>query len=84
MQQGMISHLGADMKPKPSFVAEIDADELAVRMAEAVLRMKRAPGLTPAQAVESMPADWGPAFRRAASAAMEYWQECIANGQTVA
>jgi len=61
---------------KPSkYVAEIDEAELAVRMVEAAIGLKRPPGATARETLAD--ADWGPAFERAARAAMEYWQECL-------
>lgn len=62
---------------RANYIAEIDADELAARMAEAVLRIKRPPGKSAKEALADTPADWGPAFQRGATAAMEYWRECI-------
>ena len=67
---------------KAKYIAEINADELAVRMLETVFSMKRSPGKTPAEALDDSPADWGPAFRRAANVAMEYWKECLDAGKT--
>jgi hypothetical protein len=58
-------------------VTEIDEGELAIRMAEAAIGIKRPPGKTQAEVLASFPADWGAAFSRAARAAMKYWGECI-------
>lgn len=58
-------------------IAAIDEGELAIRMAEAAIGMKRPPGKTTAEVLDSFPADWGEAFGRAARAAMLYWGECI-------
>lgn len=63
------------------FVAEINEGELAVRMAEAAIGIKRPPGKSFEECLESFPADWGDAFHRAARAAMEYWGECIEAGR---
>ena len=65
--------MGASIK----YVVEIDEGELAIRMAEAAIRIKRPPGKTTAEVLDAFPADWGEAFRRAARAAMAYWKELI-------
>lgn len=62
-------------------IAAIDEGELAIRMAEAAIGMKRPPGKTVAECLDSFPADWGEAFGRAARAAMEYWRECLSAAQ---
>lgn len=59
------------------YIAAIDEGELAIRMAEAAMGVERPPGLTTAEVLDSFPADWGDAFRCAARAAVNYWQECI-------
>jgi hypothetical protein len=59
------------------FIAEISEGELAVRMAEAAIGIKRPPGKNVDECLASFPADWGEAFLRAARAAMNYWGECI-------
>jgi hypothetical protein len=59
------------------FVAEISEGELAIRMAEAAMGIKRPPGKSVDECLASFPADWGDAFLRAARAAMGYWGECI-------
>lgn len=64
-------------KVKAKYISPIDEGELAIRMVEAALRIKRPPGETAAEVLDSFPADWGEAFHRAARAAMLYWQECI-------
>lgn len=62
---------------KRKFVAQIDEGELAIRMAEAAIGMKRPPGMTQAEVLDAFPTDWGEAFHRAARAAMVYWKECL-------
>ncbi len=62
---------------KAKYVAEINEAELAIRMAEAAIGMKRPPGKSTQECLDSFPADWGEAFGRAAKAAMTYWAECI-------
>jgi hypothetical protein len=68
------------MKPAKvaeKFVTPINAMELAVRLAESLNGMKRPQGSTAAQAFFSMEKDSGDAYMRAATAAMDYWRECI-------
>ena len=67
----------AKQKGKLVAIAAIDERELALRMAEAAIGIKRNPDWTKDQALAAMPADWGDGFRRAARAAMEYWRECL-------
>lgn len=67
----------AKSKAKTLFFGEVNEGELAVRMCEAALEIKRPPGMSLAESLDAMPADWGPAFLRAAKAAMTYWQECL-------
>lgn len=62
---------------KFSAIATIDERELAIRMTEAALGIKRPPGKTTVECLNSFPADWGEAFHRSARAAMAYWRECI-------
>lgn len=64
-------------KAKARYVAEISEGELAIRMAEAAIGMKRPPGKSVQECLDSFPADWGEAFLRASKAAMSYWAECI-------
>lgn len=64
-------------KAKAKYIAEISEGELAIRMAEAAIGIKRPPGKTVQECLDSFPADWGDAFGRAAKAAMNYWAECI-------
>jgi hypothetical protein len=65
------------------YIAPIDEGELAIRMAEAAMEITRPPDMTVAECLDSFPADWGEAFRRAARAAMRYWQECIKNANSM-
>ena len=65
------------------FIAEIDEAEMAVRIAEAMLKMKRPPGLSAQAALASMPDGEEENFARAARAAMLYLQECVDNGTEV-
>lgn len=69
--------MSAVNKAKAKYIAPIDERELAVRMAEAAIGIKRPPGKNLDECLASFPADWGAAFHRAARAAMGYWQECI-------
>jgi uncharacterized membrane protein len=64
-------------------IAEISEAELACRMGEAMLGMKRPPGLTAEQALDTVSDDARDALRQAARAAMEYWRECIEQSQRV-
>ena len=64
-------------KAKAKYIAPISEGELAVRMAEAAIGIKRPPGKSLEECLASFPADWGEAFLRAARAAMTYWGECI-------
>jgi hypothetical protein len=62
---------------RAKYIIEIDEKELAIRMAEAAIEIKRPIGKSVQQCLDSFPADWGEAFLRAAKAAMNYWSECI-------
>lgn len=73
--------ISRNMKPS-KYLAEIDEGELAIRMAEAALRIKRAPGKNTEETLASFPADWGQAFLDSARAAMEYWKECLEKAKT--
>lgn len=66
-------------KAATKYIIAINEGELAIRMAEAAIGIKRPPGKTTAEILASFPADWGEGFHRAARAAMLYWQECIAD-----
>lgn len=69
--------MNALKKANAKYIAAIDEGELAIRMAEAALNMRRPPGMTTAEVLAAFPADWGQAFHDAARAAMIYWSECI-------
>lgn len=69
-------------KTKARYIAPIDEGELAIRMAEAAMGIKRPPGKTVQECLDSFPADWGEGFHRAARAAMLYWKECIDNANS--
>ncbi len=64
-------------KTKAKYVAQIDAAELAVRLFEAAMGLKRPAGMTAAQALGTFPEEDRRAWLNAATAAMSYWQECI-------
>lgn len=64
-------------KTNAKWIAEISEGELAIRMAEAAIGMKRPAGKSVQECLDSFPADWGEAFGRAAKAAMNYWAECV-------
>jgi len=65
--------------PDTQFV-EIDGEELALRIAEAVLGMKPPPYLTVDEAMANltdMDSDAAAGFRRAAKATVEYLSKCM-------
>jgi len=64
-------------KAKAKYIAEISEGELAIRMAEAAIGIRRPSGKSVQECLDSFPADWGEGFLRAAKAAMNYWIECI-------
>lgn len=66
-------------KSKEKYIAPIDPVELACRMLEAAGRLKRPKGLTALQAFLSIDKQDQDAWMAAATAAMEYWQECISS-----
>jgi len=68
-------------KVSEKFITPIDAMELAVRIAEAMNSMKRPEGATAAQAFFGMEKGSADRYMRGATAAMEYWRECINNLQ---
>jgi hypothetical protein len=60
--------------------AAIDSAELALRIAEACLRMKRPPGATARESLDQLRTaepEFIAGFDRAAIRAMEYFVECI-------
>lgn len=68
-------------KAVAKFITPVDAMELAVRLAESLNGMKRPAGATTAQAFFSMEKESADRYMRAATAAMDYWRECINNIQ---
>ena len=70
-------------KIRAKYVTTIDEAELACRILEAAGEVKRPPGLTAQQALDTMDKVDKNTGRRAARAAMKYWNECImASNQT--
>ena len=69
------------MADEPKFIAEIQEDELCVRMLEAGCCMKRPPG-TAAQALGALDEEDRASLRRQAIAAINYIRDCI-NGATM-
>lgn len=57
---------------------EVPRDELAVRIARAILGAKPPANFTAAEALESLGEENAAAMRSAADAAVKYWAECIA------
>lgn len=66
--------------PKAVFVAEIDEEELACRILENFLNIRRPPGVTAKQLLEGAHDTTYDGARRAARAALEYYAECIKKG----
>jgi len=64
-----------------ALVAEIDPYELAVRLAEVEMGMKRPPGLTPKQILGQQSEEFQAIALRMAAAAAEYITECINAGR---
>lgn len=62
-------------------VVSIDAEELAVRLAETVLRARRPLGKSPRECLAFMSGGHGALWLAAACAAMEYLRECIDTGE---
>ena len=58
-------------------IAAIDPVELACRLLEAAGKLKRPEGLTALQAFLSIEKEDQDRWMAAATAAMEYWRECI-------
>jgi hypothetical protein len=65
------------------FIAEISEAEMAVRIAEAILGLKRPPGKSAAEAMDAMPEGARDDFLRAARAAILYVRESIEQGTLV-
>lgn len=61
-------------------IAELDAEELAIRMCEASYGLKR-PMPSAAHALAAMDDECREGWKRAARAALEYFRECIAHAQ---
>lgn len=64
-------------------IAAIDPAELAVRIVEASARIKRPPGKSARECLDSLPLEDRDDVLRAANAAMDYWRECIEQMQDV-
>ena len=64
-------------------IAEISEAELAVRIGEAMVAMKRRRGSTAEQALDDLDRHFRIAVLNAARATMEYWRECIEQSQRV-
>jgi len=70
-----------------AFVAEINADELALRLMQIAIGLKAPPGTDASAALDEhervwMSADAGPfPFRRMAHASIAYFGECIDRGR---
>jgi hypothetical protein len=63
-----------------ALVAEVDPSELAVRITEALMGMRRPPGMTAAQALETQSPEFRATVLDAARRAAEYIAECINSG----
>jgi len=76
------------VKGKATLVVELDADELAFRIAQAAIGMKAPPGTSAKAALDAMdrvptmPGNppMGAGFRAASQAAMEYLREQMTKG----
>lgn len=68
-------------KATQQLVGEIDGDELATRLCEAINGFPRPAGATGNQAMEALDEIDRNMWRCGANAAMRYWAECIANSQ---
>jgi len=67
--------VAAPPSPKTLLVIEFDREELACRIAEHCMGMKRPAGRTPKQALSQFPPDIRDGFYRAATASLAYLQE---------
>lgn len=65
------------------YITPMSEAELACRIIEAMIEVKRPPGATPEQALASVDGDLIAGARRAARSVMEYLAEQIANGSRV-
>lgn len=84
--------MGAEGAIGRKLIAEIDAAELTIRLLEIGIRLKRPPGKTAEQIMETVhlsatdgrvPADIVGDFERMATAAIMYFGECCANLRAV-
>lgn len=64
-------------KKSAQFIAAIDPAELACRILEASARIKRPLGKTAVQCLADLPEQDCADLMRGATAAMDYWRECI-------
>ncbi len=64
-------------KIKAKYVTPIDPIELAIRMLEAAMQVRRPQDVSAATAFFGMDKQDQDAWLRAANAAMNYWGECI-------
>jgi hypothetical protein len=69
------------MSKKIVLIAEIDPQELALRIAEGFLGIRRPAGKTAAQALAYFPDEEREGFMRAAAKAAEYISDCVAKGK---
>ncbi len=68
-------------KKSAQFIAAIDPAELACRILEASAQIKRPPGKSAAACLADLPEQDCADLMRGATAAMEYWRECISGLQ---
>jgi hypothetical protein len=72
---------------KSSFIAELNADELALRLMQIGIGMTAPPGTNATKALDEAERTWPRGmvtafpFRRMAHASLEYFRECIEKGQ---
>jgi hypothetical protein len=72
---------------KAAFIAEVDADDLALRLMQIGIGMTAPPGTNATKALDEAERTWpagmatGFPFRRMAHASIEYFRECIEKGQ---
>lgn len=71
---------------KLAFIAEIDAEELALRLTEIGCGIRRTNNKTTREVLDKIESAWPPGagpfpFRTMARKALEYFQECIERGQ---
>ena len=63
-----------------ALIAEIDPNELACRIAEACMNIRRPAGVSAKQALDSLDQEAAIDFRKAARSAATYIAECINSG----